>query len=204
MGNTKEVSGCCQKLPADEYRRYLQEQIRLKWKLQKLQTFRRLFRTHSSIRDLTMAKKIAEHLDGLELFKDFTFQDLERLSRYLMYMVAAKGDVIFNEGDPGSYMLILIDGRMEISKSGDGGFHLLSYEGKGRVVGEMSLLDHERRSATCVAACDCELLALNPEGLDRMTNENPALAFKVMTAMARLLSRRLRRTSGMLADFLGS
>lgn len=147
-------------------------------------------------------KNIADFLDGLDLFQGLSYQELECLSRYMTFNTIAKGDVVFHEGDPGSYMLILIEGRMEVSKSGDGGLHLLSYEGRGRVLGEMALLDREKRSATCVAASDCDVLTINQEGMDRLALEFPGVAYKLLFIVARLLSRRLRRTSGMLADFL--
>lgn len=147
--------------------------------------------------------KIADILDDLDLFQDiFSYQELETLAHYMTFRTAEKREVIFHEGDPGNYMLILIDGRMEVSKSGDGGLHLLSYEGRGRVLGEMALIDHEPRSATCVAAVDCDLLTLNEDSLARLVTEHPGIAYKLVYLLAKLLSRRLRRTSGMLADFL--
>lgn len=147
--------------------------------------------------------KIADILDNLELFQGkFAYPELEVLGRYMIFRTAERGEVIFHEGEPGDYMLILVDGRMEVSKSGDGGLHLLSYEGRGRVLGEMALIDHEPRSATCVAATACELLSLNEESLERLVESNPLIAFKLVHLLARLLSRRLRRTSGLLADFL--
>lgn len=117
---------------------------------------------------------------------------------------ASKDDIIFSEGDKGGYMLILIDGKMMVSKSGDGGMHLLSYEGKGRVLGEMALIDHEPRSATCVASSDCEMLSLSTDALEELVSAHPPIAYKLMFVMARLLSRRLRRTSGLLADFINA
>ena len=149
-----------------------------------------------------MSSKIADLLDGLEFFREFAYPELETMSRYLMYMTLNKGEVIFNEGDPGSHMLILVEGRMSIAKGGEDGHHLLSYEGKGRIVGEMALLDRELRSATCTADTDCELLTLNHEGLARLAEEYPSLAYRFMFSLARLLSRRLRRTSGVLAEYL--
>ncbi|MBZ0104076.1 MAG: cyclic nucleotide-binding domain-containing protein [Sulfuricella denitrificans] len=146
--------------------------------------------------------KIAGLLDGLDLFQGLSYPELECISRYMTFNTAPKGEVVFHEGDPGSYMLVLIEGRMEVSKSGDGGFHLLSYEGRGRVLGEMALLDREQRSATCVAATDCDMLTINQEGMERMAQEFPAIAYKLLFIVARLLSRRLRRTSGILTDFL--
>lgn len=147
--------------------------------------------------------KIADLLDNLELFQGlFSYQELETLGRFMAFRTVSRREVIFHEGDPGDYMMILVDGRMEVSKSGDGGLHLLSYEGRGRVLGEMALLDHEPRSATCVAATDCDLLTLNEESMERLVQDYPGVAYKVVYLLAKLLSRRLRRTSGLLADFL--
>ncbi len=150
-----------------------------------------------------MKERIADLLEGLHPFQEFSYPELEVVARYLMPQVARKGEVIFNEGDPGSFMLILVKGSMAIYKGGEHGQQLLSSEGKGRIVGEMSLLDHERRSATCIANADCEFLTFNPEGLKKLVSEYPALAYRFMFCLAQILSRRLRRTSGMMADFLG-
>ena len=148
--------------------------------------------------------KVADFLDELDLFRGLSYQDLVHLGRFMVFKTVPKGEVIFHEGDPGSYMIILVEGRMEVSKSGDAGIHLLSYEGRGRVLGEMALLDHERRSATCVAATSCDMLTINQENMDRLVLEFPSVAYKLLFILAQLLSRRLRRTSGLLADFLGS
>lgn len=149
-----------------------------------------------------MSEQIAELIDGLEFFSGFSFRELETLGRYLTYVEVAAGETIFNEGDAGDHMLILIDGRISIYKAGESGAHLLSHEGKGRIIGEMALLDRERRSASCVAEKPCQMLTFSQPALDRMAHDHPALAYTFMQSLARLLSRRLRRTSGILAEHL--
>jgi CRP/FNR family cyclic AMP-dependent transcriptional regulator len=146
--------------------------------------------------------KIADLLDGLELFKDFSYPELRTVAAYLVCHRIKKGEVVFSEGDAGDHMLILVEGTLAVYKGGEQGRHMLSYEGRGRVVGEMALIDRERRSATCIAAKDCELMTLSTEALDRLAQEYPGLAYRFMFALARLLSRRLRRTSGMLVEYL--
>jgi len=150
----------------------------------------------------TTAAHIANQLDGLELFNGFTYPELKTLAPYLTYHQLKEGETVFNEGDVGNYMLILVEGTLVVYKGGELGRHMLSYEGRGRVVGEMALIDRERRSATCVAHTDCELMTLSTEALDRLAQEYPPLAYRFMFSLARLLSRRLRRTSGMLVEYL--
>jgi CRP-like cAMP-binding protein len=149
-----------------------------------------------------VSTKIADLLDGLELFKDFSYPELKTLSPYLTYHQIKKNEVVFNEGDAGNYMLILVEGTLAVYKGGELGRHMLSYEGRGRVVGEMALIDRELRSATCLANTDCALMTLSTDALDRLAVDYPGLAYRFMFALARLLSRRLRRTSGMLVEYL--
>ena len=149
-----------------------------------------------------MSKSIADLLDGLELFKDFTFQELKTIANYLSFNFVKAGEAVFHEGEAGTYMLILVEGKLAVFKGGEHGTHLLSYEGRGRVVGEMALIDQERRSATCKAETDCELMTLSIEGLNSLATEHPGLAYRFMFSLSRLMSRRLRRTSGLLVEYL--
>lgn len=149
-----------------------------------------------------MSGHIADMIDGLELFREFAYRELEVVAGYLSYLEVVRGRTLFQEGEPGNSLLIVIEGRMGVYKGGENGQYLLSTEGRGRMVGEMALLDRELRSATCVAETDCQLLALSADGLERMAREAPAVAYRLMHSLARLLSKRLRRTSGILAEHL--
>jgi CRP/FNR family cyclic AMP-dependent transcriptional regulator len=151
-----------------------------------------------------MSGRLADLLDGLELFSDFSYPELVTIGTYLTRLACKKGEAIFNEGDAGGYMLILVEGRMAISKQNEGAAQLLCRENKGRTIGEMALLDNECRSATCVADTDCELLTLSHERLARLALDHPILAYRFMFQLAKLLSRRLRRTSGVLAEYLAN
>jgi CRP-like cAMP-binding protein len=146
--------------------------------------------------------KIADLLDELDLFQDFAYPELEVIARFLNFEEVEQGIAIFNEGDPGNYMFILVKGRISILKGGEHGEQILSHEVPGRIIGEMTLLDHECRSATCQADTDCELLCLTSENLKKLAAESPGIAYRFMFCLARLLSRRLRRVSGIMADLL--
>ncbi len=146
--------------------------------------------------------KIADLLDGLDFVSDFAYPELEILAKYLTHHAMHKASIIFEEGNPGDFMLIVIEGRISIYKSGEHGRQLLSTEARGRVIGEMAMIDQERRSATCVSETDCELLILTHFNMQSMAKAHPVVAYHFMTNLARILSRRLRRASGIMADFL--
>ena len=80
-------------------------------------------------------------------------------------------------------------------------FQGFSY-GELKIIGEMALLDNERRSATCIADTHCRLFVLDRSSLKKLEAEAPLLAYRFMRCLALLLSRRLRRTSGMLVEYL--
>lgn len=149
-----------------------------------------------------MSKKIADLLDEIEFFQDFSYGELEVIARYLRLEEVQEGQIVFGEGERGNYMLILLSGRIAIYKGGVHQQHLISKEGRGRIVGEMALLDHETRSATCIADLDCELLTFTQDSLKKLATDQPAIAYHFMLFMAKLLSKRLRRTSGMMTDFM--
>lgn len=146
--------------------------------------------------------KIADLLDGLDFVGNFAYPELELLAKFLTYHDMDQGSVIFEEGDPGDFMFIVVQGRISIFKGGEHGRQLLSTEMRGRIIGEMAMIDQERRSATCIAETACELLILTHTNMQCLAKEHPAVAFHFMSSLARILSRRLRRASGMMADFL--
>ena len=146
--------------------------------------------------------KIADLLNGLNFVGDFALPELELLAKFLTHHEMDKGSIIFEEGDPGNFMLIVVQGRISIFEGGEHGRQLLSTEMRGRIIGEMAMIDQERRSATCVSESVCELLILTHNNMQCLAQEHPAVAYHFMSNLARILSRRLRRTAGMMADFL--
>jgi CRP-like cAMP-binding protein len=70
-------------------------------------------------------------------------------------------------------------------------------------MGEMSLLDELPYSATAVAREDTQLLLLTRMNFERLGIEQPVLCNVLLRQIARLMSLRLRQTTGILLDYLG-
>ena len=68
----------------------------------------------------------------------------------------------------------------------------------------MSLIDEEPRSAAAVAAEDTLLLILTQESFAQILHTYHALGVKLLMKITRMVSQRLRSTSGMLTDALES
>ena len=74
-----------------------------------------------------MSTKLADMLDGLSLFEGFSYQEIVHLSGYMSFAIIDKGSAAYQEGDTANDMMILISGRILVSKSGDSGPHLMFY-----------------------------------------------------------------------------
>ncbi|MGH8672650.1 MAG: cyclic nucleotide-binding domain-containing protein, partial [Burkholderiales bacterium] len=142
-------------------------------------------------------------LSEVELFNDFDRHEIESLSNYVQAYSAQPGCVVFEEGGAGNYMCVLLSGRVEVYKdNGTNPGVVVSTETRGRTIGEMALIDGERRSATCIVTEAATLALLTKDNFARITTERPAIAVKLLLKLSRLLSRRLRVVSGRLVDYL--
>jgi len=140
-------------------------------------------------------------LSDCDVFREFDYAEVTSAARYFNLIEIKKAEIIFNEGDAGSFMCIVSSGKVAIQKRNqDMEKVAIATLLPGRSLGEMAVLDGERRSATCIAATDCTLLTLSKESLDRMLREAPAAAAKVIRAVAVSLSKRLRMADGQLVD----
>jgi CRP/FNR family cyclic AMP-dependent transcriptional regulator len=105
--------------------------------------------------------EIRDWLMDCGLFDQLLPADFVAAAGYFSISSIAEGEEIFHEGDAGSFMCILHSGQVAVQKStGDGQPVTVATLRSGRAFGEMAVLDGERRSATCVAASDCQLLNL--------------------------------------------
>jgi CRP/FNR family transcriptional regulator, cyclic AMP receptor protein len=111
------------------------------------------------------------------------------------------GTTIFNEGDEGQEMYVIIDGSVEIQKSTSASSSkTLITLSNGDIFGEMALIENKKRSASAIAAKKTKLLVLNDHLFETMLGENPDFARK----MIKMLSERLRRTNYHLQHILGT
>ncbi|NOX42809.1 MAG: cyclic nucleotide-binding domain-containing protein [Gammaproteobacteria bacterium] len=142
-------------------------------------------------------------IEGAQMFRDFSRQDVEVFARYTRAYQVAQGDTIFREGEKGSYMCVLIEGKVDIFKRSDtSDMKKVSTIRPGKTMGEMSIIDEQAHSATGVAAEKVVLVMMTKHNLERLIEDAPGLAIKVVLKIASLMSMRLRQTTGALADYL--
>ncbi len=147
--------------------------------------------------------QIIDMILSLPLFQDFEPKDVDLLSRFVKPCRVRANGVIFEEGETGDFMGLIVEGVAEVSKENSEHAPVkVSAEGSGRMLGEMALVDGEPRSATARFVKSGTILLLTKESFDRILSLHPHLGVSILLRLCRMLSQRLRRTTGLLTDYL--
>ncbi|HUE93706.1 cyclic nucleotide-binding domain-containing protein [Pseudomonas sp.] len=149
----------------------------------------------------TLINEIRDMLLDCGLFNSLQASDLLCAAGYFSISRCEQNEVICNEGDAGSFMCIIHFGAVSVLKTNSNGDAIeIAKLRRGRAFGEMAVLDGERRSASCVAISECNLLILSKDSLDKMLQDAPKTAAKVIRSIAVAMSKRLRMTDGQLVE----
>lgn len=144
-------------------------------------------------------------LDRSGWLADLGDGQLSVLARYLgAYRAPRKGSV-FREGAREPFLCVVVSGKIAIIK--EDSHHAkqgIVALGPGKIVGELSLVDGEPRSATAHALEDSVVLVLTKAGYDKLSDDFPRLALQLLTRVTRTISQKLRQTSGILVEYLNT
>lgn len=139
------------------------------------------------------------------LFGALSDEFLEHLATTLTVQRVTAGDAVFREGDPAREMYVVLDGEIEVlKKSRRGRETRVAILGPNDTFGEMSIIDMQPRSATVRALGPARLLRISTEEMDGFYRHDLKSYTLIVLNIARDLSRRLRVTDGLLADFTAS
>jgi serine phosphatase RsbU (regulator of sigma subunit) len=126
---------------------------------------------------------------NIPLFSDLPEPEIEYLARHLGEVDVPAGTLIFREGEPGEYLLVVLSGELEIVKELDSlDERIVAVRTTGDHIGEMSLISPGgARSASVRARTDAKLLRMTRTEFDELLHRQPPLGY----AMSATLSRRL-------------
>ncbi|MBI3892016.1 MAG: cyclic nucleotide-binding domain-containing protein [Candidatus Wallbacteria bacterium] len=103
------------------------------------------------------------------------------------------GQTLFDEGDSGGSLFVLLGGTVEILKAVDGApARKLATLHPGDIIGEISLVDASPRSAGARTATDCTLFEFSRRDLMGVLRSQPGIAAKILWAILETVSLRLR------------
>ena len=149
------------------------------------------------------ASRIHSLITFSPLFENFNLAEIGQLSQFMQVYRTEPGVEIIREGEAGDFMVLLIEGRIEVFKQDRWNApRLIALIAPGQSFGEMSMIDGEPRFASCVAAEPCMIAVLSRDKLARIILEQPTLGSKILMELVLMLSQRLRQTSSKLLAYM--
>lgn len=115
---------------------------------------------------------------------------LDRIEPRIGWVTLHGGEVLFQPGDPGDALYVVLAGRLRIIAPGEQDPDARATEvGRGQPIGLTSVLTGSARQATVVAIRDSELARIDRETLRWFTETFPAAGFALMAELADRLER---------------
>ncbi len=153
-------------------------------------------RTRPLVESPALAAKAVQFLsEGKSGFR-MNQDEAQRVVAYMRWVSYAPEAFLYREGDSTrtSYMLLVLEGDVSVDTAASGRADrvAISVLGPGALIGEMALLDGAPRSTSCTAMTPVQAAGMSQGGLAALADEHPAVAFKLMTFMARSTANRLR------------
>ena len=146
--------------------------------------------------DLKLIKQAA-------VFSTLDDDEVARVAEICKEQTFKFGQSIFKEGEPGNRLYIIATGDVRISRVVPGsGEEALTVLKPGACFGEMAVFDRSERSTDAIANTDCTLITISRSDFEILLDFNRDVAYKVLWAVVRLLSERLRITNDNLRSFL--
>ena len=157
----------------------------------------------AKLESLGDATRFADKIHGLikfsPLFENFNPAEVRLLCQFMQAFRAGAAAEIIREGEAGDFMMLLIEGSIEVFKQDrQNAPRLIELVTPGQSLGEMSMIDGEPRFSSCVAAETSLFAVLSRENLVRIVREQPALGAKILMQLVLMLSQRLRQTGSKL------
>lgn len=129
------------------------------------------------------------------LFAGLPRRLLARLATRFFEKAYHPGDVVFEEGDPGRALFVVVEGEVQITRATAQGPYVLNKVGPGDAFGELALIDDFPRSATARVATSARLLILYKSDFDGLMEGNARIAVAVMRNLSRMLAIYARRNT---------
>ncbi|MFL5737986.1 MAG: cyclic nucleotide-binding domain-containing protein [Actinomycetota bacterium] len=136
-----------------------------------------------------MANRGRDILMSVPLFSELSKRHVKRVADVMEEERYHEGASIVREGEEGDSMYVLVEGQADVVRDDRTVDRLLP----GDFFGEISLLDGGPRTATIVADTPITVLAIRRDPFNRMLTQEPEIAVKILTALARRLRFMMRR-----------
>ena len=127
----------------------------------------------------------------LGLFSTLRPRELRVIDGLLHERAYLAGEVVFDEGEEGQALYVVLQGRVLICRQGDPVNGRIAEIPSGALFGELALLDGVPRTAQARALDNCTIAALSRADFNGLLETHAAIASKVALQLARDLGQKL-------------
>ena len=137
-------------------------------------------------------QEIVDTLKSVTLFATLSSRFLRGLARTCTEREFAADEALVRQGNPGVGLFVIVAGKVKVVKTSDTGEALeLATHGPGEVVGEMSVLDGARRTASVIAVEPTICLVLSSWDFKSFMDSHPEVALEILPVVV----KRFRETN---------
>ena len=149
-------------------------------------------------------KRSSPELDRIKFLKTVAFfnelsdRQLKTVSSILFERKYESNELIFEEGQPGAALFLILDGSVAVEMRRENHTTTLAILERGAFFGEMALLDEAPRSANARSLEQTYTLALYRNDLSQLIQRDPQTACQIYRALAHMVGDRLRSTNQLI------
>ncbi len=140
-----------------------------------------------------MEKERLELLQNMPVFGGIDESILQTLVDHSDSIQVPAGEFFFHEGDEENSMYVLESGEVVVLKNWEGKQYFLSRLGRGDCLGEMAMIDLDRRAGSVLAVKDCSALVITTDQLLDVYQKDMTQFAMIQMNLSRELTRRLRK-----------
>jgi CRP-like cAMP-binding protein len=145
---------------------------------------------------------LQEILQAIPMFAKLTKRDFSLLFNIIHDRSYIAGEYIFHQGDPGIGLYIIREGEVKIERKleNDQTMSLAKFK-TGDFLGELALVDDEKRSASAIALTDVKLAVIFKPDLDEFISHSPKRGVKILRGISHVVAVRLRQVNEDIIKF---
>ena len=145
----------------------------------------------------------AEFLQHVNILSTLTMNEINEILHYFNIVDIKKNKTLFEQGDAGDAMYIVIKGKViSTINLPDGNVQKIAEFEKGDFFGDMSIIEQAPRSATCKAIENTSLFEIDEKEFFELMDKYPDISIKIMHKMLSIITFRLRNASEFLLDMV--
>lgn len=130
-------------------------------------------------------RKYADNLRSVHLFSNLGDNELDAISWILSMNTYHRGQLIFQEGEEGNALFIVLNGKVKVCLyDEEGREYVLDVIGKDGFFGELALIDELPRSANILAIETCDLLIIRRNDFMKLLMDNPSISINILKVLA--------------------